>query len=358
MAKKWHPSLMGDGIRYRNGGLDVQARPFGLATATVVGDAPYVYPHNMENQSAPVCYFEVTITKLPAEASFYIGFADSNVAPLLFLPGKTTNSFLLSHPGKLLKYKMESCEYGASFGQGDTVGAGIFFDSFNQRRFFFTLNGKMLKPTSDHFGTVAHGMEALPLVCVSGGFVDFSSNFTGTKEPWKAGEVVKQLLMRPHQDNFISSLPEEILKLTLSFAAETHHEAALLLTRVCQTWKKLSSTNDVWRPVYLRQWANQNPQLKFRDWKKSFQRRYAIFRDSSSSSFQIENCSFEFECPYDSRVLQASSVPNEKFCDKCKQTVAIVKTDRELVSAVALGKCVAVEHEKRKLRGKVKARRS
>jgi hypothetical protein len=61
--------------------------------------------------------------------------------------------------------------------------------------------------------------------------------------------------------------------------------------------------------------------------------------------------------PYDSRVLEDSSNANEKFCNKCKQSVAIVRTDRELSSAIALGKCVALAEEKRKMRGKVAARR-
>jgi hypothetical protein len=191
---------------------------------------------------------------------------------------------------------MDQCDYSTPLAKGDTVGAGIYFDSYNQRRFFFTLNGKLLKSTDGHFGSVAHGMEALPLVCVAIGFVNFSSNFTGTKEPWKAAEVVNQLLMRPHQENYISSLPEEIVKLALTHAAETHLEAALLLPRVCKTWNKLSSSNEVWKPVYLSLWTKQNPQLKIKDWKKSFQRRYAIFRDTAQSKFQIENCSFEFEC--------------------------------------------------------------
>lgn len=226
-----------------------------------------------------------TLGQFPAS----YGYMDRNL--IVVSPGNTK----LGTTGRLMKGSTkDTAEYGKPFGVGDTVGAGIAIDSYNQRRIFYTLNGVMLGYT-EFFGTIPSGFDAYPTVCMSGGEVQFQTNFDGVKQPWAAAEVIRGLRFNHHNNNYIGSIPAEILKHVLRFSAETQNEAALLLPRVCSQWNQISEDEEIWRPLYFKRWQHQSRNLKVKSWKRFYQLRYVKFPGSQRHN-QIEGCSFEFEC--------------------------------------------------------------
>jgi hypothetical protein len=243
---------------------------------------------------------------------------------------------------------------------------------------FCTLNGQILKNATE-FGSVAKGMHLYPIMSVDGP-ASLSFNFDGSSVPFTAAESISHLSKSTHSENYIDSLPKELLQQILLGAASTAAPAALTWPRVSRLWREVSSHNDIWCRIYKNSWPNQNSKLKVKDWKKFFLRRHAddpsglslhslnsfsphrhqlaatklseTSKTPTNQYWQIENCAFEFECPLMWQNLKMGPDPSknrERHCDRCNQTVVLVDSPNELEKAVALGKCVALNGRTRRM---------
>jgi len=72
----------------------------------------------------------------------------------------------------------------------------------------------------------------------------------------------------------------------------------------------------------------------------------------------IENCEFEFKCPYVSEELDTDLIAcGEALCSRCEKTVYKVSDQQELEDHVSVGHCVAfVRHRKVVMKGIVSRR--
>jgi hypothetical protein len=104
---------------------------------------------------------------------------------------------------------------------GDTIGAGIVIDSFNQRRLYFTKNGQLL----DFFQQRIHiGMDCFPGVSFTkGSGVQFEVKLAG---PFKF-DVNSLPNYRPDRENRFEKLPQEIIATCYSYAATRPSHVAL-----------------------------------------------------------------------------------------------------------------------------------
>jgi hypothetical protein len=179
--------------------------------------------------------------------------------------------------GTFCRNKKVPVEAGMKFSEGDVVGIGIAFDSFNGWFPFTTLNGTL----TGHWSNLRHipkGMDLYPIVGFSGTELEMTINFgTSPKLPLRAAEILPTLRKFPSKENYIDTLPKEIVALIVAEAAMVSKDvAALTLPRVCRAWSEYSSVNDVWRHHYLKVWYNQNRKLAVKDWKKFFKRRCGV----------------------------------------------------------------------------------
>lgn len=91
------------------------------------------------------------------------------------------------------------------FGKGDTVGCGIAFNSFNQRKVFLTLNGQFKGFINK---TVATGMDCFPSLGFLGQNITVRFNFGANDFAWDIQKWPK------HQKRcYMDSLPAETIHL-------------------------------------------------------------------------------------------------------------------------------------------------
>lgn len=60
-------------------------------------------------------------------------------------------------------------------------------------------------------------------------------------------------------------------------------------------------------------------------------------------ALSIRNCPFAFRCDRKWSALKATRDPDVRFCGDCQREVFRCHTDEELVQAVALNRCVAIQ---------------
>jgi hypothetical protein len=63
------------------------------------------------------------------------------------------------------------------------------------------------------------------------------------------------------------------------------------------------------------------------------------------SDLTIRNCLFSFKCTAIWEELEDTSEESIRFCQDCQKEVHYCANDDELVSAVRLNRCVAIEKE-------------
>eukprot|EP01122_Echinamoeba_exundans_P015518 TRINITY_DN7394_c0_g1_i1.p1 TRINITY_DN7394_c0_g1~~TRINITY_DN7394_c0_g1_i1.p1 ORF type:complete len:380 (+),score=42.44 TRINITY_DN7394_c0_g1_i1:80-1141(+) len=321
-------------------------------------DGAFVYEGKNQEEGNRLVYYEITLNELASHRRFSFGFAEADFPARGIAVGGYQNSYGFTINGKMTHNDTTNAVAipDGYFKQGDTVGIGLCFDSFNQWNLFCTKNGQILKHVTE-FGSVAKGMHLYPVMSVDGP-ASLSFNFDGAKVPFVAAASVAALSTSTHTNNYIDALPKELLQQILRQAATTAAPAALAWPRVSKTWAEVSSHNDIWRSIYMNSWPNQNPRLKVKDWKKFFVRRHQrsatklsdTSKEVPTQYWQIENCTFEFECPLLWQNLAANPDPakrRERHCDRCNQTVVLVDSVRELKQAVELGKCVALNNTRR-----------
>lgn len=235
---------------------------------------------------------------------------------------------------------------------GDIVGCGIMEDSFRRRQIFFTLNGMFLgfiSPTLEVYRSL------LVAPCVSGdGSFSFRTNLTGPFL-WLGKEY--KFPKPSDEEGLIATLPVEILQVILRRSANFPAAAALSLAQVCNSWRDIADSNDIWKRFYLKKWQSQNPSLNARNWKKLYRNRHRLDESATTGPayaegtegravHAIENCGFDFGCPmrWDDLPRNESDSLNYKVrhCNHCKMDVHLVETKAEVTKMVALGRCVSL----------------
>lgn len=157
---------------------------------------------------------------------------------------------------------------------GDVIGVGVAFDSYNQWHLFTTRNGELQR----HWTNLHHvpkGMDLFPVVGFIGVNLEVSINFGTGKVPLRASAVLPTLRKVLDTESHIDKIPSEVVKLIVAqAAAEDKDVASLTLPFVSKAWNEFSSVNEVWNKHYMYYWPNQNPDLKVKNWKKFFIRRF------------------------------------------------------------------------------------
>lgn len=255
--------------------------------------------------------------------------------------------------GYLYRNGTRKSKLGSEFGKGDTIGCGLMIDSFNRRVLFYTLNGQFVGFFQPLFEVP---MSALVVPCISSDAkAEITPSFISSFK-WNGSEY--KFYKPPSDDAAINSLPNEILETIIRYSATFPAQAALNLTRVNRKWRTIADSNNVWRPLFLKRWDTQNPELKAKSWKKLYRNRQKLspgtstgptFASASSPSSPpfIDNCAFDFGCPmkWESLTVDDKLGPNERRCNHCKSSVYKVSTKAELMRHVALGRCVTLNTE-------------
>jgi hypothetical protein len=63
------------------------------------------------------------------------------------------------------------------------------------------------------------------------------------------------------------------------------------------------------------------------------------------SDLTIRNCLFSFKCTANWEELEDTSEESIRFCQDCQKEVHYCADDDELISAVRLNRCIAIEKE-------------
>lgn len=184
----------------------------------------------IERQPVPTAYFEVKFHSFDTLKRVGIGIGNQIFVQHELL-GCQQNSFAWYNNGQICHNAEDNLlEVFARFRPGDTVGAGILYDSFNTRRLYFTKNGKLVMSKSlsefkvrscfnlglvvAYPGPVPRGMDCFPgITCTDDADVSFSVNFVGPFL-FDTGEIPDYSQAPKHC--YINELPREILATILS----------------------------------------------------------------------------------------------------------------------------------------------
>jgi hypothetical protein len=214
-------SLVADHLS-ANGSLKIDSNTYTLISspklcpnnASIISKRPWDL-QNIETEPMPDAYFEVTFHEFNELSHVGIGVGNQIFTPVKLL-GAQQNSFGYLNNGMISQNESKSYKnIMPSFKPGDVVGAGILFDSFNQRRLFFTKNGSLIGMFPDR---VHKGMD-----CFSG--VSFTNNSRVSFTINNNGPFLFDTSSFPNYRNdqtpYISQLPDEIVAACLNFAVRT-----------------------------------------------------------------------------------------------------------------------------------------
>jgi len=137
---------------------------------------------------------------------FIIGFSDQRFIADQDL-GKMQNSFAWQNNGDLgANFKVIG--QSSPFKQGDVIGCGVAFDTFNMRRIFITLNGRFLQFLD---AKVSPAMDCFPTMSFIGKDIKVVYNFGTTPFVWDLIEWPKL-----ERRNFLAELAKETVEHILS----------------------------------------------------------------------------------------------------------------------------------------------
>ncbi|KAL6078307.1 C2H2-type domain-containing protein [Balamuthia mandrillaris] len=330
----------------------------------VQGNAAFWILHNM------VCFYEVTILRLPPKALVAVGLTTKRTFPAKgALPGWLAGTYGF-HSDDWCYFagsaESESQLALAASGRrdvmraGDTLGCGIT----NRGELFFTLN-------YDLVAVVERDMDrALPYVPVVGvcGKVELQTNFGSEGFVFDVGGMFRTAancpdIYSPGQSTHLTDIPAEVLLRIFDGAISTPKEA-VSIGLVCKAFQGLVVDNSIWQRLFLQRWPQQNPNLKMRSWFKFFMLREEALKQyghretlyASGGAHPIENCDWEFQCPLVWEQLKPDySVPRDSFdmevkrlCGACKEHVHYVTNQSELEEHVGQGHCVCIDFTQRK----------
>jgi hypothetical protein len=288
--------------------------------------------HYFPRLSTVLPYYEVSILSLKSNHTLAIGFSDQRFDPKA-LVGSMQNSFGYFNNGTV-GYNFTSDGERGPFKEGDVVGCGLANDSFNQRKVFYTVNGKFVGYITKR---VAGGMDCFPTIGFVGKDIRIRYNFGTAEFVWDLSEWPKA-----DKTCHIEKLPTETLRLILEHAS---HNAAFALLCVSLIDKKcrqiVADNNVIWKKIYMESYPEQNPNLKMQSWAKFFKARYEITKTMPLDN-PIENCDFGYKCPLMISQLEYTS-DTVRHCNKCEKDVFVVQSIEQLRQYVQLGRCVAFQ---------------
>jgi hypothetical protein len=331
--------------------------------------ANHPFPMNLDKV---IPYYEVKIKAMSGKNSVVaVGFSD-DLLPRDNLPGWFQNSYgWHSDDGGLFNpdaFGKESMDWGkGTFGVGDTIGCGVMNDSFNARLIFYTRNGNFVGFTPFRAHT---GANLYPAVGIEGASI--SVNFGATPFEWDPTSAISQS-RRPQGitsdgRSTMDDVPHEILRIILFDTVEEPHDLTLRLSFVSKRFNEIANDNEIWKKMFLKTWADQNPNLKLKSWKNLYKARKELMKKSESAIHPIENCSFEFKCPIALENIEAAGdgvcfdygqLPSTIHCSNCNQDVYTVTHKSQMDQYVSLGRCVSIYVERRNyhMRGRMVSRR-
>ncbi len=186
----------------------ISNRPWDLST---IDDAP-----------AANAYFEVTFTKLnDKEGKVSVGVGNQIFVQNQLL-GYQQNSFGYCSDGLVSQNTKRNVQKFPKYSKGDTVGAGILLDSYNQRKIYFTLNGQLCGTYAQR---IHEGMDCFPGVSFTkNSEVEFVVKMTG---PFKF-DVSTIPDYRRDQTAYFSMLPPEVALQCLFLASQSHRQTVEL----------------------------------------------------------------------------------------------------------------------------------
>jgi hypothetical protein len=292
---------------------------------------------------------------LPGKGPDSIGYRNNGTAQTIrslkpFLTGMVVQNRL---SGKIdvqdetgpapMEYGKEPIQHKLSktYSQGDVVGMGAGFNSYNQLVAFATLNGEFVG-LLDGLGAIPDGMLLHPCVgfqISSEETIKMRFNFKG---PFKSSKSIPDSLMHIKTMNYFDKIPKEIAESIVAYAADRKPFAAFTLPVVCKAWKDHAESNLIWKPLYLRFYRRQNKNLAIKNWKQFYRRRVEAVRLNQGGlnpPIEIENCGEEGQCP-----TVVDNLPNgsgkHRQCDKCNRTVYIAMKEHEFNDHMQKGDCV------------------
>ena len=140
------------------------------------------------------------------------------------------------------------------------------------------------------------------------------------------------------------TFPYDALDHILSYACEGSPARALALGTTCRYWlSRFHDGEPLWTTIATSsttKTASIPRSLRTYEGVRSAYEKSAQLRPIDSATLHpIEDCTLEFRCPMYAENLKYVG-PGESFCDVCKQSVYLVRTQQELNDRASKGHCV------------------
>eukprot|EP01124_Arcella_intermedia_P002809 TRINITY_DN11525_c0_g1_i7.p1 TRINITY_DN11525_c0_g1~~TRINITY_DN11525_c0_g1_i7.p1 ORF type:complete len:386 (-),score=51.30 TRINITY_DN11525_c0_g1_i7:14-1171(-) len=300
------------------------------------------HPFRLSTMQTLPIYFEITILALDKGAHCRVGVAQSTFQNASNLPGLLRNSYGYGSDGHSYCWwfdKGRGSSYASPFGVGDTIGCGICYDSYHQRKLFFTLNGKF----KGFLYTIHSGMDPIAVVGVDGS-ATIRGNFGKTVYQWNVEEIYSFV-----RESGTYLLPHDVLDLMFNFIVQSPFQVLKQLALVSKSWNCVAQYNSLWKKLFYIKWPYQNPNIRFKSWRSQYKKRYLSMRAVEPAlTHPIENCELEFECPILLEALEKISM-DLYHCKKCGKNVKHVYDATQLHNNILIGNCVSFENHRRDL---------
>ena len=144
------------------------------------------------------------------------------------------------------------------------------------------------------------------------------------------------------------TFPYDALDHILSYACEGSKMRALSLGKTCRYWlSRFHNAEVLWKTIALTGKHNfpvprsLRSYEGFRNASKQMQNAKPVWE---KALHPIEDCTLEYLCPMYAENLKYMS-PDEMFCDGCKKSVYLVRTQQDLDERASKGHCVMIREQ-------------
>ena len=137
------------------------------------------------------------------------------------------------------------------------------------------------------------------------------------------------------------TFPYDALDQILSYACDGSKERALALGKTCRYWlSRFHAAEALWSTIAKSETKIMIPRsLRTYEGVRSAYTKAAEMPQLADTLHPIEDCSMEFVCPMYTENLQYVG-PDELFCDGCKKSVYLVRSQQQLDERASRGHCV------------------
>eukprot|EP01124_Arcella_intermedia_P002811 TRINITY_DN11525_c0_g2_i1.p1 TRINITY_DN11525_c0_g2~~TRINITY_DN11525_c0_g2_i1.p1 ORF type:complete len:281 (-),score=26.80 TRINITY_DN11525_c0_g2_i1:487-1329(-) len=234
--------------------------------ANIIAD----FPFDLKNKHTHPIYFEITILSLEKGAHCRLGVAQHTFKNASNMPGTLSNSYGYGCDGRSYCWWADQgrgSTYARPFGVGDTIGCGISDDSYHQTKLFFTLNGQF----KGFLYTIHSGMDPIAVFGVDGS-ATIRGNFGKVGYRWDIEEMKTFVSQSGTYD-----LPHDVLEMMFHFVVECPFQVLKQLPLVSKSWNCVAQFNSIWRKIYFIKWPYQNANIRFKNWRAQYKRRFHSF---------------------------------------------------------------------------------